>query len=88
MKHDYNILEQVPDVAKVAVATSAPALTVFGVSVEQWTFVLSAVVSLLFIVEKLPIFIRSLKQIVQIITQGIYNVAAKRKAKRSQSKPK
>ena len=50
-------LEQVPDTIKVAAAISAPALTFLGISVEQWTFVLSAVVSILFIIEKLPTFI-------------------------------
>lgn len=57
-----NYLEQIPDAAKVGTAVAAPVLTLFGVSVEEWTFILSAIVSLLFIAEKLPGFIRKLAQ--------------------------
>jgi Sec-independent protein translocase protein TatA len=56
--------EQIPDTLKVATAVSAPVLTFMGVSVEQWTFVLSAVVSILFIVEKLPVFVKRLKELI------------------------
>lgn len=70
------ILENIPDAAKVVTAVSAPALTLFGVSVEQWTFVLSAVVSILFIIEKLPVFIRRCKEFYKVIR----DVIQKRKA--------
>lgn len=65
------ILENIPDAAKVATAVSAPVLTIFGVSVEQWTFVLSAVVSLLFIIEKLPVFIRRCKEFYKVIKNAL-----------------
>ena len=60
-------LDQIPDGIKITGAIAAPALTFLGVSVEQWTFVLSAIVSLLFIVEKLPVFIRRCKEAIQWI---------------------
>lgn len=52
----------VPDSVKVGLATGSTALTLFGVPVEQWMYVLSAIVSLLFIIEKLPKAYNSLKQ--------------------------
>lgn len=58
-----NYTQHVPDTLKVSTAISAPVLTFLGVSVEQWTFVLSATVSLLFIIEKLPTTIERLKQL-------------------------
>lgn len=61
------LLEQIPDGVKVTVATSAPVLTILGVSVEQWTFVLSIIVSILFIIEKLPTVINRCKQAIDLI---------------------
>lgn len=54
-------LEQVPDTVKVVGAISAPMLTILGVTVEEWTYILSIVVSILFIIEKLPVFIKRCK---------------------------
>ena len=52
-------MQHIPDSVKVSVATASSALTLFGVSVEQWMYALSAIVSILFIIEKAPIlFIR------------------------------
>ena len=45
-------LQQVPDSAKLSVALSSTALTFMGISVEQWMYLLSGIVSLLFIIEK------------------------------------
>ena len=53
----FNIMENTPDGVKVAASVSAPVLTVFGIPLEEWTYILSAIVSLLFILEKLPKFI-------------------------------
>lgn len=55
------ITEQIPDTVKVAVSVSAPVLTVFGITVEDWTYILSALVSILFVIEKLPMFIIRIK---------------------------
>lgn len=55
-------LQEINDTAKVTLATGAPALTLFGYPVETWGYVLSAIVSLMFIIEKLPIFITRMKQ--------------------------
>lgn len=56
-------LQQVPDSAKIAVATGSSALTLFGISVEEWMYILSAIVSILFIIEKTPVFIERMKQL-------------------------
>ena len=58
-------LENIPDGIKVGTAVSAPMLNLFGVPIEEWTFILSAIVSLLFISEKLPIFILRCKTFVR-----------------------
>lgn len=52
----------VPDVVKVAVATGSSVLTIFGIPVEQWMYILSGIVSLLFIIEKLPIVFKRIKE--------------------------
>ena len=49
--------DSVPDSVKVAVSVAAPSLNFMGISVEDWTYILSAVVSLLFILEKTPMLI-------------------------------
>lgn len=62
-----NIYDSIPDSVKVGVSVSSPTLSLFGVPVEQWTFVLSGVVSLLFIIEKLPVFITRVKAFIKWI---------------------
>lgn len=52
-----NHLENIPDSVKAGVAVSAPALQYFGIDVEQWTFILSGIVSILFIIEKIPMLL-------------------------------
>lgn len=47
------MLEQIPDSAKVGLSLSAPALTLMGVSLEDWSYILAMTVSILFIMEKL-----------------------------------
>lgn len=57
------VLENVPDSLKVAVSVSPGVGTMFlGMTIETWTYVLSATVSIMFIIEKLPIFIERCKQ--------------------------
>lgn len=65
----FHISEHVPDGIKVTASLSAPALTVAGVSLEEWTFILSAIVSLLFIIEKLPMLWGRIKKIAMKIRQ-------------------
>lgn len=50
------------DVVKVSVATGAPVLTVAGYPVEQWGYVLSAIVALFVIIEKSPIVVARIRQ--------------------------
>lgn len=47
-----NYVEQIPDSAKVGVAVMAPMANFIGLTVEEWSYVLSAIVALLFIIEK------------------------------------
>lgn len=47
-------IENISDTAKLVTATTTPVLSMFGVPIEQWVFVLSAILTVLFIVEKLP----------------------------------
>jgi len=55
-------MSQIPDSAKIAIATSSSALSFLGVPVEQWMYLLSAIVSVLFILEKLPVVIKMFKE--------------------------
>ena len=66
-----NLYEHVPETIKVSAAVAAPALTIVGYSVEQWTFVLSAIVSLLVIAEKLPGFVKRCKEFVRSVRRAI-----------------
>lgn len=56
-------LPSVPDIVKVSIATGSSVLTIFGIPVEQWTYILSGVVSIIFIVEKLPMLIKRVKEL-------------------------
>jgi len=47
------MLEQIPDSAKVGVSLSAPALTLMGVTLEDWSYILAMTVSVVFIIEKI-----------------------------------
>lgn len=57
--------DAIPDGVKVTGAIMAPALTFLGITVEDWTFILSAVVSVLFIIEKLPMFINRVRAFIR-----------------------
>lgn len=56
-----HIVEQVPDSAKITSVAITPILSIFGVPLEQWVYVLSAIMTILFIIEKIPKVIISLK---------------------------
>lgn len=58
VKHTQHVMETIPDSAKVVVAAASPMASLFGLTVEEWSFVLSGVVALLFILEKLYRFYR------------------------------
>ncbi len=53
--------QAVPDSAKLTAIAAAPVLTILGMSLQEWTYVLSAIVSLFFILEKLPMVITRIK---------------------------
>lgn len=56
-----HIAETVPDSVKVVAAGAAPMASLFGLTAEEWSFVLSSVVALLFILEKIYKFYRMVK---------------------------
>lgn len=58
VKHTQHVMETIPDSAKVVVAAASPMASLFGLTVEEWSFVLSGAVALLFILEKLYRFYR------------------------------
>lgn len=47
------IIQNIPDSVKVVAATAPSMASLFGLTVEEWQFVLSAIVALLFIIEKM-----------------------------------
>lgn len=61
------ILEDIPDSIKLAGATTPSALTLFGFPMEQWTYVASAIVSVMFIIEKLPNVIKNIKTFINYV---------------------
>ena len=48
------VLDQVPDSVKLTIATVPPGLYLFGIPMEHWILILSAIASVLVIIEKLP----------------------------------
>ena len=55
-------MEQVPDSIKLAASGAAPTLAFIGISIENWGYVLSAIVSIMFIIEKFPVVVTRLRQ--------------------------
>jgi hypothetical protein len=55
------ILEQIPDAVKVGVTLSPTVLTLFGIPVDQLAWILSMIVSCLFIIEKAPTTYKRIK---------------------------
>jgi hypothetical protein len=53
--------QQVPDTFKVVGTGSPPVLHMFGVPVEQWSFIISIIIGLFYIIEKLPKVVASIK---------------------------
>lgn len=62
-----NILSIVPDHYKAGVAVTPAVLDIAGFPVEQWMFVLSGIVSILFIIEKIPMLIERIKMVKEYI---------------------
>ena len=64
---EMNIYENIPETVKVSTAVGPAALSLYGLPIEQWVFILSAVVSILVIVEKLPKAIQAIRNMYQWI---------------------
>jgi hypothetical protein len=60
-------LEQIPDSVKVVASTAAPALSFIGIPVQEWGYLLSAIVAILFIIEKIPSAAKSLRELFRFI---------------------
>lgn len=57
------VYENIPESAKLATAVGPAALSLFGVPLEHWILILSAIVSILVIIEKIPKAIESMIKI-------------------------
>ena len=55
-------LAQVPDNLKVGVSIAPAALTLFGIGLQDWVYITSAIVSLMFVIEKMPVVIKRFKE--------------------------
>lgn len=62
-----SVLEQIPDSLKLAAATCPTVLHIWGYPVEQWMYVVSAVVSIMFIIEKSPVVIKNIKMLINYV---------------------
>ena len=60
-------VEHIPDGVKVAISAAPPTLTFMGFPMQEWTYVLSAVVSILFIIEKMPTIISRVRTFIHWI---------------------
>jgi hypothetical protein len=60
-------LEDVPDGVKITASLAAPGLSYMGISVEEWTYIFSAIVSIMFIIEKAPVVFRRIKEFIKWI---------------------
>ena len=56
------LVESVPDSLKVGASVAPAALTLFGVGLQDWVYITSAFVSLMFMIEKMPIVIKRIKE--------------------------
>ena len=57
------ILEQVPDSVKLTAVVTPPVLSFFGIPLQEWVYILSIIMTTLFIIEKIPKAITSLRWI-------------------------
>lgn len=57
------VLEHVPDSVKLTIATVPPGLYLFRMPMEHWILILSAIASVLVIIEKLPKAIESIHKL-------------------------
>jgi hypothetical protein len=64
------IYDKIPETAKVGTAVGPAALTLAGLPLDQWILILSAIVSLLVIIEKLPRAIDSMKILIAKFKNG------------------
>lgn len=52
------LVESVPDSLKVGASVAPAALTLFGIGLQDWVYITSAFVSIMFMIEKMPVVIQ------------------------------
>lgn len=67
------IYEHVPDSVKLAVAAGPPGLFFLGMPMEHWILIMSAIASILVIIEKLPKAIDSIHNLIERFKNGNRN---------------
>ena len=70
MKEYLEPIQNIPDSIKVMTAVAAPGLSLMGISIEEWTFILSGIVSVMFIVEKFPMLFNRAASLYRWIKNG------------------
>ena len=61
------IMEQIPDGIKIGASIAPTTLAFFSIPVDQWAWVFSIIVSLLFMIEKAPIVYVRVKSLIKVI---------------------
>lgn len=67
------IYEHVPDSVKLVVAAGPPGLFFLGLPVEHWILIMSAIASVLVIIEKIPKAIDSILVLIERFKNGNSN---------------
>lgn len=58
LKNLSEIVRNTPETIKIAAAVAPPGLSLLGASIEEWSFILACIVSIVVIIEKLPVVIK------------------------------
>lgn len=62
-----DVIEAVPDSLKIGASVAPAALSLFGIGLQDWVYISSAIVSLMFIIEKMPVVINRFKSLIHWI---------------------
>ncbi len=71
-----DVVKETPESIKVTAAIAPPGLSLMGASIEEWSFILACIVSLIIIVEKLPVVVKRITAFID----WMRDVIRKRKA--------
>jgi len=59
-----DLVEAVPDSIKIGASVAPAALTWLGIDIHDWVYITSIIVSLMFVIEKMPVVIDRIKEFV------------------------